>query len=207
MSVTYDLPFGKNLTGLSGKLFGGWQVNGIATLLTGFPFTPLLGSNRSGDGNTRNPDRPNLNPNFTGPVILGNQTQWFNPAAFLVPNAGTFGNLGRGNYTGPGLAEVDMSVFKNTSLSERFKLQFRAEIFNLLNRANFGTPSATVSFWHQRQCLGGIDHESDHNPRADPDLIETGVLTARTEARRYASRRLGANRRENHGNDTHNQRA
>jgi len=144
MSATYDLPFGKNLTGFSGKVLGGWQVNGIATLLTGFPFTPLLGSNRSGDGNTRNPDRPNLNPNFTGPVILGNQTQWYNPAAFLVPNAGTFGNLGRGTYNGPGLAEVDMSVFKNTSLSERFKLQFRAEIFNLLNRANFGTPNATV---------------------------------------------------------------
>jgi hypothetical protein len=144
MSATYDLPFGKNLTGVSGKLLGGWQVNGIATLLTGFPFTPLLGSNRSGDGNTRNPDRPNLNPSFTGPVILGTQSKWFDPAAFLVPNAGTFGNLGRGNYTGPGLAEVDMSVFKNTSLSERFKLQFRAEIFNLFNRANFGTPSATV---------------------------------------------------------------
>jgi hypothetical protein len=144
MSITYDLPFGKNLTGVSGKLLGGWQVNGIATLLTGFPFTPLLGSNRSGDGNIRNPDRPNLNPNFTGPVILGKQTQWFDPAAFLVPTAGTFGNLGRGTYTGPGLAEVDMSVFKNIPLSERFRLQFRAEIFNLLNRANLGTPSANV---------------------------------------------------------------
>jgi len=144
MSATYDLPFGKTLTGFSGKLLGGWQVNGIVTLLSGFPFTPLLGSNRSGDGNTRNPDRPNLNPNFTGPVILGKQTQWFDPAAFLVPAAGTFGNLGRGTYNGPGLAEVDMSVFKNTAISERLKLQFRAEIFNLLNRANFGTPSATV---------------------------------------------------------------
>jgi hypothetical protein len=144
LSLTYELPFGKHLTGFSGKLISGWQVNGITTLLSGFPFTPLLGSNRSGDGNTRNPDRPNLNPNFTGPVILGTQTQWFNPAAFLVPTAGTYGNLGRGTYNGPGLAEVDMSVFKNTSLSERFKLQFRAEFFNLLNRANLGTPNATV---------------------------------------------------------------
>jgi hypothetical protein len=144
MSITYELPFGKNLTGFSGKIISGWQVNGIITLLSGFPFTPLLGSNRSGDGNTRNPDRPNLNPAFTGPVILGTQAQWFNPAAFLVPTAGTYGNLGRGTYNGPGLAEVDMSVFKNTSLSERLKLQFRAEFFNLLNRANLGTPNATV---------------------------------------------------------------
>ncbi len=144
MSVTYDLPFGRSASGLAGKFIRGWQVNGISTLLTGFPFTPLLGSNRSGDGNTRNPDRPSLNPAFTGPVILGTQTQWFNPNAFVVPTEGTLGNLGRGTYTGPGLADVDMSVFKNTALSERVKLQFRAEFFNLLNRTNLGTPNPTV---------------------------------------------------------------
>jgi hypothetical protein len=144
MSVTYDLPFAKNASGLQGKLLRGWQVNGIATLLTGFPFTPLLGSNRSGDGNTRNPDRPSLNPSFTGPIILGKQAQWFNPSAFVVPAAGTYGDLGRGVFTGPGLGELDMSVFKNTAVTERVKLQFRAEFFNLLNRTNLGTPNATV---------------------------------------------------------------
>ena len=144
MSLTYDLPFGKNTTGFASKLIRGWQVNGISTLLTGFPFTPLLGSNRSGDGNTRNPDRPNLNTAFTGPVIVGTQTQWFNPNAFSVPTVGTYGDLGRGTYTGPGLADVDMSVFKNTAISERVKLQFRAEFFNLLNRTNLGSPNATV---------------------------------------------------------------
>jgi len=79
-----------------------------------------------------------------GCLIDGKQTQWFDPSAFLLPTPGTFGNLGRGTYTGPGLAEVDMSVFKNIPLSERFRLQFRAEFFNLLNRANLGTPSANV---------------------------------------------------------------
>ena len=54
------------------------------TLLSGFPFTPQDGSNRSGDGDTRNPDRPNINPAFTGPVITGNPTQWYNPAAFQL---------------------------------------------------------------------------------------------------------------------------
>jgi hypothetical protein len=144
LSVTYELPFGGNATGLTGKVLHGWQVNGITTLLTGFPFTPQLGSNRSGDGNTRNPDRPSLDPSFTGPIILGTQTQWFNPHAFLSPTVGTFGDLGRGVYNGPGLAEVDMSVFKTTTLSERTRLQFRAEFFNLLNRTNLGTPNATV---------------------------------------------------------------
>jgi hypothetical protein len=150
ISATYELPLGRgrrwigNAGGLGEKLIGGWQVNGIATLLTGFPFTPLIGANRSGDGNTRNPDRPSLNPSFTGPVVLGTQAQWFNPNAFVLPTAGTFGNLGRGVYTGPGLADVDLSVFKNTALAERVNLQFRSEFFNLLNRTNLGTPNATV---------------------------------------------------------------
>jgi hypothetical protein len=150
MSATYELPFGKgkrwigNAAGLEGKLVGGWQLNGIATLLTGFPFTPLAGSNRSGDGDIRNPDRPSLNPSFSGPVVLGTQAQWFNPEAFVLPTVGTYGNLGRGVFTGPGLAEVDLSVFKNTAVSERANLQFRAEFFNLLNRTNLGTPNATV---------------------------------------------------------------
>jgi hypothetical protein len=144
LSLTYELPFGRNFTGVPAKFIQGWQVNGITTLLTGFPFTPLIGANRSGDGNTRNPDRPSLNPAFTGPVILGTQAQWFNPNAFILPTVGTFGNLGRETYTGPGLAEVDMSIFKNTALSESVKLQFRAEFFNLLNRTNLGTPNATV---------------------------------------------------------------
>jgi hypothetical protein len=143
LSATYDLPFRGN-DGWRGRLIGGWQVNAIATLLTGFPFTPVLGSNRSGDGNIRNPDRPSLNPGFTGPVVLGKQTQWFNPNAFVVPPAGTWGDLGRGVYTGPGLANLDLSLFKNVALSERLRLQFRSEFFNLLNRTNPGTPNATV---------------------------------------------------------------
>jgi hypothetical protein len=122
----------------------GWQFNTIVTLLSGFPFTPQIGSNRSGDGDTRNPDRPSLNPAFTGPVVTGNPNQWFNPEAFILPTPGTYGDLGRGVYSGPGLADVDFSLFKNTAITERTNLQFRAEFFNLLNRANFGTPNATV---------------------------------------------------------------
>lgn len=137
ISSLYSLP-GK------GRLLGGWQINGIATLLSGFPFTPQIGANRSGDGDTRNPDRPSLNPSFGGPVVLGNPNQWFNPAAFVLPTAGTYGNLGRGVYRGPGLADLDVSLFKTTKVAERADLQFRAEFFNALNHANFGTPNATV---------------------------------------------------------------
>jgi hypothetical protein len=131
LSGRYELPFG-------------CQFNAIVTLLSGFPLTPQLGSNRSGDGDTRNPDRPSLNPAFTGSITAGNPNQWFNPAAFILPTAGTYGNAGRGILLGPGLADVDLSLFKNVTLTERLKLQIRAEFFNALNHANFGTPNAIV---------------------------------------------------------------
>ncbi len=150
ISGIYDLPFGPGrhrMTGsssIANKLIGGWQLNGIATLLSGFPFTPQIGSNRSGDGDTRNPDRPSVNPSFSGAVLEDKPNQWFNPNAFILPTAGTYGNLGRGTLVGPGLADLDVSLFKNTAIRENLNLQFRAEFFNVLNRANFGTPNPIV---------------------------------------------------------------
>jgi hypothetical protein len=117
------------------------------TLQDGFPFTPQLSYNPSNDGDTRNPVRPFVNPSFSGPVIVGSPNEWFNPAAFAaVPNnSGFFGNLGRDTFIGPGLGSWDFSVMKDTQLHERMSLQFRAEIFNLLNRTNFNTPSLIVA--------------------------------------------------------------
>jgi hypothetical protein len=150
LSGRYELPFGpdrhwlKRGRGWGSRLAAGWQVNAIATLLSGFPFTPQIGANRSEDGDTRNPDRPSLNPAFQGQVIPGSPNQWFNPNAFTLPVFGTYGNLGRGTLSGPGLATLDLSAFKTAAISERVRLQVRAEFFNLLNRANFGPPNATV---------------------------------------------------------------
>jgi Carboxypeptidase regulatory-like domain/TonB-dependent Receptor Plug Domain len=152
ISGTYDLPLGHGrqyLNGLSGfrnAMAGGWSVNSIVTVQSGFPFTPQLSYNPSNNGDSRNPVRPFLNPAFSGPVILGTPAQWFNPAAFLAPPAGSgfYGNLGRDSLTGPGLATWDLSFLKNTTIRERLTLQFRAELFNLLNRANFNTPNSIV---------------------------------------------------------------
>ncbi len=152
ISALYELPFGK------GKPFGssfgswangvlsGWSVNSIVTLQDGFPFTPQLSYNPSNNGDTRNPVRPFRNPDFTGPVILGKPAQWFNPHAFIAPpsTGGFYGNLGRDSYLGPGLATWDLSVLKDIFLRETLSLQFRAEIFNLLDRANFNTPNLIV---------------------------------------------------------------
>jgi hypothetical protein len=149
VTATYDLPFGhgrRYLAGEGGALgqaVSGWTLNSIVTAQSGFPFTPQLSYNPSNDGDTRNPVRAFLNPAFTGPVVLGNPNEWFNPNAFIAPpnNSGFFGNVGRDVYTGPGLATWDFSVLKDTHIYERLNLQFRAEIFNLLDRANFNTPN------------------------------------------------------------------
>ena len=150
VSATYTLPFGRGQRWLSNvprverQFVSGWQLNGIGTFLSGFPFTPLIGANRSGDGDIRNPDRPSLASSISGPVVTGNPNQWFNPSDFVLPTAGTYGSLGRGTLTGPGLAGVDLSLFKNTAITERTNLQFRAEFFNISNRANYGPPNTTV---------------------------------------------------------------
>ncbi len=152
ISGVYALPFGRgkqfleNASGLSNILTSGWTVNSIVTLQSGFPFTPQLSYNPSNNGDTRNPVRPFVNPSFSGPVILGRPDRWFDPAAFLAyPNgSGFYGNLGRDTLVGPGLATWDFSLLKDTPIRETLHVQFRAELFNLLNRANFNTPNAVA---------------------------------------------------------------
>lgn len=149
ISAVYDLPFGRghrfgnSLEGISGALASGWSTTSIVTLQSGFPFTPQLSYNPSNNGDTRNPVRPFINPDFTGSIITGDPNQWFNPAAFLAPppNSGFYGNLGRNTLIGSGLATWDFSIMKETPITESARVQFRTEIFNLLNRANFNTPS------------------------------------------------------------------
>jgi hypothetical protein len=152
INASYALPFGEGKRflnspgGVSKWLAGGWTANSVVTMQSGFPFTPQLSYNPSNNGDTRNPVRPFVNPAFAGPVILGSPNQWFNPAAFLAPpnNSGFYGNLGRDTLIGPGLATWDFSLMKDTPIRERLTLQFRAEFFNVLNRANFNTPNAVV---------------------------------------------------------------
>jgi hypothetical protein len=152
LNAVYSLPFGhgekyaSDLEGWKGQLASGWSLASIVTLQSGFPLTPQLSYNPSNNGDTRNPVRPFLNPDFKGPVVLGKPNQWFNPAAFIAPpaNSGFYGNAGRSSVPGPGLATWDFSVLKNTAIHERLQLQFRLEIFNLLNRANFNTPNLIV---------------------------------------------------------------
>ena len=139
LSYSYDLPVGK------GKLRGGWQTFGIWTFQTGRPFTvallPGLDNSNTGDS-ILGFGGANNRPNVVGPTGLSNPspTQWFNTQAFALPPFGTFGNAGRNILTGPGFESINVSIVKNTRLSERANFQLRAEVFNLFNHTNFDLP-------------------------------------------------------------------
>ena len=146
INATYDLPFGRGAATSAwlNHLIANWQISGIETLQTGLPFTPQLGYNPSNDGDSRNPVRPSWNPAFSGPIIEGGPSQYFNPAAFIAPLNGTYGNVGRNVLQGPGIVETDFSLAKKINFTERLNLQFRAEFFNIFNHTNFNTPNTVV---------------------------------------------------------------
>jgi hypothetical protein len=143
VSYSYAFPFRK-YDGVAGTLLNGWETYGIVTLQTGRPFTVALLSEIDNSGTGRSilgfgaNDRPNLvgNPELSDPTTL----QWFNTAAFAFPPPGTFGNAGRNILDGPGFQNVNASLLKNTRITERVNLQFRAEAFNLFNHPNFNLP-------------------------------------------------------------------
>lgn len=144
----WEFPWGRNFTGLKGKLLRGWEIAGILTLQSGTPDTPALSFNQSRNLATRNLfEVPNLKPGASNNPVLGGPDKYFDPTVFTLQPAGFFGNLGRNTLIGPGLATVDFSLFKETyvpSVSETFKVQFRAEFFNLLNRPNFNNPDVSA---------------------------------------------------------------
>jgi Carboxypeptidase regulatory-like domain len=192
LNGTYDLPFGRNRRFASGlnpfadKAVGGWSLSAIANLQSGFPFSPQLGYNPTGSGDTRNPVRPDVNPNFHGKLYPHTVSQWFNPNAFSAPfsmlsssgaiTGGAVGNLGRDTLVGPGLKELDLALLKNTQLREGLNLQFRSEFFNVLNHTNFTTPNA-VTYASAPTLVSGT-----YTP---PSLSSTaGVITATSTSSR-----------------------
>lgn len=142
LSFVYDAPT-PAIGGRTGKaLLGNWQVNGILSLSSGLPFTVKSGSDRSltaiGQDNADRIGDPSRPSN-------ADRTLWFNPAAFTQAALGTFGTVGRNSLRGPGYASLDLALFKNIPITEQFRLQFRVESFNVLNRVNFNNPSAAVN--------------------------------------------------------------
>jgi hypothetical protein len=143
-NVVYELPFGP------GRYLGGWQISAISSVHSNVPFTPVLSFDNADLQSILTSERPNLlgNP-YTGVCPngrrVGTPSCWFNPSAFALPLPGQFGNAGRNILRGPGFAQFDVALQKEFQLTERTKILFGAEAYNLFNHPNFGVPSNTQS--------------------------------------------------------------
>jgi hypothetical protein len=179
MNVTSALPFGNGLAGPARAVLGGWNFSAIWTMRSGNPLTVFVQTNRSRSqwNPSRGPgigqDRPSYAPGYgPGNAVLGRVDQWFDPAAFALQPAGTFGNTGRGDFTGPNLRTLDLSLMKTArwgALGGDGRLELRVEAFNVLNRANFGVPEL-------RAFAGTRDGEA---PLSTFGRITTTVTSAR----------------------------
>jgi hypothetical protein len=152
----YNLPFGPgqrflNVSGVAGKVVGGWTMSSIAAFHTGHPLTVVVSRDATAipDGNSHSDQRPNLLPGM--PLIPANQNanQWINETfaadgtplgPFVVPADGTFGNAGRGLIRSPNVWQIDFALQKTTHLTEKSSLDFRVEAFNIFNHTPLGDP-------------------------------------------------------------------
>jgi len=158
INYLYELPFFNKQRGLVGKVLGGWQVNGIVTYNTGLPFTATTsGFDAAGLGilNTNPAARPNLlcNPNQGG---AGTAQQFFNTACFstvpalittgFTPVPNIVGTAPRGIIEGPSTTRFDVTAAKNLRFGETFRIQLRAEAFNVFNKVNFRNIATNPAF-------------------------------------------------------------
>jgi hypothetical protein len=154
LSAVYQLPFGagRRYLGSPGTVrtvLGGWTLSAIGTSQTGLPFNITIDRSNGavpGDYAISGEERPNYvygvpltPPGGSTPV------EWINPAAFSTPASGTFGNLGRNAFRARSISDVDLALAKDVSLAERVTVRFRADVFNVLNRAQYGAPNADWS--------------------------------------------------------------
>ncbi len=131
-------------SGFASNIVDGWQLSAILSVASGSPFsTKISGRNAPDLSRSAGSQRPDLAPGrSSGSMILGDPNQWFDPTAFMLPPPGFYGIAGRNILIGPGYQNFDFSLMKSTPLGikEGSRLEFRAEFFNSLNRANFALP-------------------------------------------------------------------
>ncbi len=135
INAMYVLPFHGN------RVVSGWQLSGIASATSGYPFSISTGYDRVGYASTGTP-RPNYVSGCQ--VQEGTVAQWFNPACFSLQAAGTLGDVGRDTVIGPNSVDVDMALLKDTNITEKVRVQIRAELFNLFNHPSYGLPNASI---------------------------------------------------------------
>ena len=148
----YDLPFWRDPTSLMKNLLGGWQISGSSFFRTGTPFSITRTNDIAGVGDGSNGQPVDLvgdiYANSNGKFSAGNGKDdnfIFNPAAFANPRAGTFGNSTRNIIRNPGDQQWDLAIFKNFSVTDTQKIQFRVEMFNFINHPNLSGPIADIT--------------------------------------------------------------
>ncbi|MDX2030510.1 MAG: carboxypeptidase regulatory-like domain-containing protein [Blastocatellia bacterium] len=178
ISGLYELPVGAGKrfdfkNGVANNMLGGWQINTITTLVAGTPVI-VRGAN---NGLANRPDWVGSLELPSGFVDANPQrgVQWFNPAAFVNPGLYLFGNTPRAisQFRNPGAVIVDLSVFKNFTITEKLRLQFRAEAFNAPNHVNLGTPNG--SFGAGPNGVNNNDAFGRITGARDPRLMQLGL--------------------------------
>ncbi|MFN7922352.1 MAG: carboxypeptidase regulatory-like domain-containing protein [Bryobacteraceae bacterium] len=143
-SYGYELPFGKGKQWLNqgaaiNRFAGGWQLAGIVTLSTGNPYDIVMNASTANTGTSQRPNRLT-----SGRLDSPGLASYFNSAAFAAPAAFTWGNSGRNILIGPPLRTFDISAIKDTSFTERVRLQFRTDFFNAFNTPQFNPPNNSI---------------------------------------------------------------
>lgn len=164
-SFVWDLPFGARrqfaTRGPLSWIVGGWQLAGILQMQTGFPFTVNLNGDTAGIGGGTGGIliRPNAVPGADWRLPSDQRTtaRWFNTAAFALPAAGTFGNVGRNTVIGPGMVNLDTTVSRTFDLREKARLQIRGEFFNVANTPNYRIVGRLINVANFGQVLNQLD--------------------------------------------------
>jgi len=149
-NAVYELPFGRgkpllNDSGVATSILGNWQMTTTALARTGFPVNVLMPSSYTAPDGATGTERPDLVPGVSLTPPEGKSVvQWINPAAFATP-AGEFGTAPRDLFRGPGTWQIDFGVGKTILLTERARLEFRSEFFNIFNHPQLGPPQATFN--------------------------------------------------------------
>jgi hypothetical protein len=140
LSGVYQLPFGKR-PGAMNQAIRGWQLAGVYSAQTGQPFTVTMNTDPTASGTTAHPNRIR---DGSLPAQERSVNRWFDITAFVPPTCVCYGNSGRGILAGPGFMNLDFSVARNFQVTERWRLQFRGEGFNLFNHPNLGIPNSSI---------------------------------------------------------------
>jgi len=149
LGFVYELPFGKGKNwvnnGFASQLLGGWQTNGTMAAYTGTPFTvSASGAELNAPGNNQTADQ--VKPGKVAILgEIGANKSWFDPLAFQQPTGVRFGTTGRNTMFGPGVWNMNLSLFRTFKITEKVKTEFKAEAYNLTNTPKFSNPTATVN--------------------------------------------------------------